>query len=315
MDFETIETAYHLLLDNVQALQSHLKTTSYEALIEQNVAYVTGVSDLSEVEVRNNSLKELHLSSNDWRRTFQFLLMKLAQTEKLQANHQFTPDSIGLLMTLVMDSLAPSPRLSVLEVGSGMGMLAQTILTSSQKTIDYFGIELDDLLIDLSASMADVSGLEMGLAQGDAVRPQLMQESQIIVGDLPIGYYPDDIIASRYQVYCDNEHTYAHHLLIEQSLKYLAPGGHAFFLAPSNLLTSPQSDLFKQWLVDKAGLSMVISLPPSLFGDSSLSKSLFGFCHKEDAPEDIFAYPLQDLQDAKSVANFLAAIASWQGDK
>ena len=36
-------------------------------------------------------------------------------------------------------------------------------------------MEVDDLLIDLAASMADVIGLQAGFVQGDAVRPQNAQ--------------------------------------------------------------------------------------------------------------------------------------------
>ena len=59
------------------------------------------------------------------------------------------------------------------------------------KKVDYLGIELDDLLIDLAASMAEVMDLQMGFVQGDAVRPQVLKESDIIVSDLPVGYYPE----------------------------------------------------------------------------------------------------------------------------
>ncbi len=64
-----------------------------------------------------------------------------------------------------------TPRVTVLEIGSGTGNLAQTILNASQKELDYLGIERDDLLIDLSASIADVMGAVISFAQGDAVRP------------------------------------------------------------------------------------------------------------------------------------------------
>ena len=74
---------------------------------------------------------------------------------------------------------------------------------------------------------------------------QVLKESDIIISDLPVGYYPDDSIASRYEVASSDEHTYAHHLLMEQSLKYLKPGGYAIFLAPNDLLTSAQAPLLK----------------------------------------------------------------------
>ena len=45
--------------------------------------------------------------------------MKAAQTEPLQANHHFTPDAIGFIITFLIDQLAKSDQLDVLEVGSG----------------------------------------------------------------------------------------------------------------------------------------------------------------------------------------------------
>ena len=97
-------------------------------------------------------LKELGLSKEEWRRAYQFLFMKATQTEPLQANHQFTPDAIGFIITFLIDQLAKSDQLDVLEVGSGTGNLAETIVNNSRLTIDYLGLEVDDLLIDLSAS-------------------------------------------------------------------------------------------------------------------------------------------------------------------
>ncbi len=106
------------------------------------------------------------------------------------------------------------------------------------------------------------------------MRPQILKESQVILGDLPIGYYPDDQIASRYQVASPNEHTYAHHLLMEQSLKYLEKDGFAILLAPNDLLTSPQSDLLKGWLQEQANIVAMIALPPNLFGKAAMAKSI-----------------------------------------
>ena len=252
MNFEKIEQAYTYLLENTQSIQNELSTNFYDALIEQNAMYLDGKTDLDIVKNNSKKLKELGLSKEEWRRAYQFLFMKAAQTEPLQANHQFTPDAIGFIITFLIDQLAKSDQLDVLEVGSGTGNLAETIVNNSRLKIDYLGLEVDDLLIDLSASIADVMGSSVVFAQGDAVRPQVLKESDLIISDLPIGYYPDDAIAQRYQVASSEGHTYAHHLMMEQALKYLKPQGVAIFLAPNNLLTSPQSDLLKD-LVERQG--------------------------------------------------------------
>ena len=311
MNFEKIEKAYGYLLENTQTIQNDLQTNFYDALVEQNAIYLDGQTELTLVKENNQRLKDLNLNKEEWRRSFQYLLMKAAQTEPLQANHQFTPDGIGFLLVFLVDQLASSDQVDVLEMGSGTGNLAQTLMNNCQRSLDYLGLEIDDLLIDLAASMAEVMKADVNFAQGDAIRPQVLKESDVIISDLPVGYYPDDAIASRYQVASPQGHTYAHHLLIEQSLKYLKPGGVAIFLAPNDLLTSEQSPLLKKWMQDHAQVLAMVTLPENLFRSANLAKTIFVFRKQEEAVVQPFVYPLTDLQDQEDVMKFRESFQNW----
>ena len=311
MNFEKIEKAYGYLLENTQIIQNDLQTNFYDALVEQNAIYLDGQTELTLVKENNQRLKDLNLNKEEWRRSFQYLLMKAAQTEPLQANHQFTPDGIGFLLVFLVDQLASSDQVDVLEMGSGTGNLAQTLMNNCQRSLDYLGLEIDDLLIDLAASMAEVMKADVNFAQGDAIRPQVLKESDVIISDLPVGYYPDDAIASRYQVASPQGHTYAHHLLIEQSLKYLKPGGVAIFLAPNDLLTSEQSPLLKKWMQDHAQVLAMVTLPENLFRSANLAKTIFVLRKQEEAVVQPFVYPLTDLQDQEDLMKFRESFQNW----
>lgn len=311
MNFEKIEKAYGYLLENTQIIQNDLQTNFYDALVEQNAIYLDGQTELTLVKENNQRLKDLNLNKEEWRRSFQYLLMKAGQTEPLQANHQFTPDGIGFLLVFLVDQLASSDKVDVLEIGSGTGNLAQTLMNNCQRSLDYLGLEIDDLLIDLAASMAEVMKAEVNFAQGDAVRPQVLKENDVIISDLPVGYYPDDAIASRYQVASPQGHTYAHHLLIEQSLKYLKPGGIAIFLAPNDLLTSEQSPLLKKWMQDHAQVLVMVTLPENLFRSANLAKTIFVLRKQEEAVVQPFVYPLTDLQNQEDVMKFRESFRNW----
>lgn len=311
MNFEKFEQAYALLLENVQEIQNELLTNFYDALVEQNGIYLDGNTEQATVKKNNETLKSLKLSKEEWRRAYQFLLMKAAQTEPLQANHQFTPDSIGFILTFLIDQLVKKGHIDILEIGSGMGNLAETILNNTQKNVDYLGLELDDLLIDISASIADVMDAKVSFVQGDAVRPQVLKESDVIISDLPVGFYPDDSIAARYEVASTQEHTYAHHLLMEQSLKYLKSGGYAIFLAPNDLLTSSQSDLLKTWLQKHAQIVAMIALPESLFGNAAYAKTIFVLKKQEEQAVQPFVYALSDLQDQNDLLEFSEKFQNW----
>ena len=311
MNFEKIEQAYALLLENVQEIQNELLTSFYDALVEQNGSYLDGNIELDSVRQNNEKLKALKLNKEEWRRAYQFLLMKAAQTEPLQANHQFTPDSIGFILTFLIDQLSKKEHIDILEIGSGMGNLAETILNNTQRNVDYLGLESDDLLIDISASIADVMDAKVSFVQGDAVRPQVLKESDVIISDLPVGFYPDDSIAARYEVASTEEHTYAHHLLMEQSLKYLKPDGYAIFLAPNDLLSSSQSDLLKKWLQKHAQIVAMIALPEALFGNAAYVKTIFVLKKQEEQAVQPFVYALSDLQDQNDLLEFSEKFQNW----
>ena len=314
MNFEKIETAYELILENIQLIENELKTHIYDALIEQNSFYLGAEGASEEVAANNEKLRQLALTKEEWRRAFQFIFIKAGQTEQLQANHQFTPDAIGFILLFLIENLTDSDKIDLLEIGSGTGNLAQTFLNNSSKELNYLGIEVDDLLIDLSASIAEVMDSDARFIQEDAVRPQILQESDVIISDLPVGFYPNDDIAKRYKVASSDEHTYAHHLLMEQSLKYLKKDGIAVFLAPVSLLTSKQSVLLKQWLKDYADIIAVITLPESIFGNAANAKSIFVLKKQAAQTPETFVYPLSDLQSRETLTDFIGKFQKWKVD-
>lgn len=314
MNFEKIETAYELILENIQLIENELKTHIYDALIEQNSFYLGAEGASEEVAANNEKLRQLALTKEEWRRAFQFIFIKAGQTEQLQANHQFTPDAIGFILLFLIENLTDSDKIDLLEIGSGTGNLAQTFLNNSSKELNYLGIEVDDLLIDLSASIAEVMDSDARFIQEDAVRPQILQESDVIISDLPVGFYPNDDIAKRYKVASSDEHTYAHHLLMEQSLKYLKKDGIAVFLAPVSLLTSKQSDLLKEWLKDYADIIAVITLPESIFGNAANAKSIFVLKKQAEQTPETFVYPLSDLQSRETLTDFIGKFQKWKVD-
>ena len=300
---EKIESAFGLLLANVQQLETHLATHFYDALIEQNVSYIgKAVSD--DLQHRNEQLRELQLTKLEWQKVYQFALVKGAKEMHLQANHQLTPDAIGYIINFMIETLTSATSLSILELGSGTGNLAETLLTGLQdKELTYTGFEVDDLMIDLSASIADVMQTSAQFLQIDAVRPQVIDPVDILLSDLPVGYYPDDEIAKRSAVGSQLEHTYAHHLLMVQGFKYLKTGGYAIFVAPSDLLSSPQADLLKKWLQDYARVAAVITLPEDIVTENN-SKAIF-VLQKSAQGKVPFIFPLTSLTNPKIVQTFM----------
>ena len=94
-----------------------------------------------------------------------------------------TPDAIGLIFNFIIEHLNKNSELRLIEFGSGMGNLAETLLVNLNKKVDYVGFEVDDLLLDLSASMAEIMGSQAEFMQIDAVQKRLMEPADVVVSD------------------------------------------------------------------------------------------------------------------------------------
>ena len=68
MNFEKIEQAYTLILENVQNIQNALATNFYDALIEQNGIYLDGDTDLQEVLDNDEKIRAPQVTKDEWRR-------------------------------------------------------------------------------------------------------------------------------------------------------------------------------------------------------------------------------------------------------
>ena len=101
---------------------------------------------------------------------------------------------------------------------------------------------------------------------------------------------------------------------MEQSLKYLKKDGIAIFLAPTNLLTSPQSDLLKKWLSGYADIIAGITLPEAAFGNKRNMKSIFVLKKQTENAPETFVYPLSDLQNSEVLKDFTENFQKWKSD-
>ncbi|MGF1982698.1 class I SAM-dependent methyltransferase [Lactococcus taiwanensis] len=308
MDMEKVAQGFEWIVANINTLSEKLDTDFYDAFVEQNGQFLdeenqkAPTEELTELSVNNQKLRQLQLNKQEWQKLFQFVLLKGSQVAPLQANHAMTPDAIGLIFNFIIEHLNKNSELRLIEFGSGTGNLAQTLLVNLQKKVEYVGFEVDDLLLDLSASMAEIMESSAEYMQIDAVQKRLMEPADVVVSDLPIGFYPDDSVAKNFEVASPQGHTFAHHLLIEQSFNYLKEGAFAIFLAPEDLLTSAQGPLLKNWISQHGSIMAVITLPSSLFNADA--KAIY-VLKKGPAAHATFAHPLSSLTDRESLAAFM----------
>lgn len=328
---EKIEETFYLHLEAIQLLQQAMASSFLDAYIE----HVENVNDQYQIRVIDQTpdeptieklapiyakLSQVEIEPEDKRKLSQLLLLKGTQTEPLQANHQLTPDGIGFLFVYLIEQLYPNKNkeLTVLDLTVGMGNLLATILTNlslAKYTVKGIGVDNDETLLAIAAANNQWLHTDLSLFHQDGLQDLLIEPANVAIGDLPIGYYPIDDKAKQFKVYAPHEHTYAHHLLMEQAMKYVHDGDFGIFLVPSNLLQSEQNEYLKVWLQEEVYLQGIIQLPDELFRNEHSRKSILLLQKRggnaQQASQVLLAR-LQTLKNPQKIAEFFKEFAEWQ---
>ena len=254
------------------------------------------------------------ISKEEIRRGIQLAILK-GMKQHAQPNHQMTPDSIGLLLGHFAAKLTESREaITILDPTVGTGNLLYTLMNGMHEKATAYAVEIDELLVRLAAVVAELLEQQVTFLVQDALRPLFIDPVDIVISDLPVGYYPDDENGLNYELMPAEGHAYAHHLFIEQSLQHAKEGGYALFVIPANLFESEQAPALHAFLKQKAIIRAVIQLPSSLFQSKVHEKSLLILQKPSEqiktTPEVLLA-KVPDMKNKQAMASFLQDVDEW----
>lgn len=135
-----------------------------------------------------------------------------------------------------------------------------------------------------------------------------------MVSDLPIGYYPNDVRATEYELKAENGHSYAHHLFIEQSVKHVKDGGYLFFIVPNNLFVSEEAPKLNDFLKKHTHIQGMVQLPLSMFKNEEAAKSILILQKKKEdieAPKKALLVQLPKLSDFEATRSVMQQMDDW----
>ncbi|MBC9704111.1 MAG: class I SAM-dependent methyltransferase [Enterococcus sp.] len=328
---EKMEQGFEQNLKAIQLLQNALGTSFVEAYVENaenlidnyQVRVVDGVPTeeiTKQISAIYEEFSQLSFEPEEWRRLSQLLLLKGAQTEHLQANHQLTPDSIGFLFVFLIEQLftKKTEPVRVLDIAAGMGNLLLTVLlnlTNAGYQTEGFGVEIDDTLLAVAASTSDLTQANVQYFHQDGLQDLLVDPVDVAISDLPIGYYPNDQKVKEFLTSAKVGHSYAHHLLLEQAMKYVKPDGFGLFLMPSNFLETEQSENVKKWFKEEGYLQGMIQLPDELFRNKQSQKSILILQKKgtkAKQAQEVLLVKLDSLKKPEKVTEFFKEFETWK---
>lgn len=248
------------------------------------------------------------------RKAIQLVILKGMQ-RTTQVQHMITPETVSLLMAYLAGKLtAGNKSLRIFDPASGTASLLTTVVSQLPQEKEVYASEIDPTLLQIALQNANLQKMNIEFFHQDSLRPFLLDPVDLIVADLPVGYYPDDVLASEYQLKADEGHSYAHHLFIEQSLHYTKEAGYLILLIPEFLFDSDQSDKLHRFLQGNAHIVGVLRLAESSFTSKKNVKSIL-ILQKQgqetSTPRQPLLVDLPSFNNTIAMEDILAQINAW----
>jgi site-specific DNA-methyltransferase (adenine-specific) len=188
-----------------------------------------------------------------------------------------TADSVSIFIGYLVSKLTSNKEnLTIIDPAIGTGNLLSAVLNQNpNKFKDIFGIENDESLIKLSLINANLQEHSIELIHQDALGKHFVPKCDLLICDIPVGYYSNLEQAKDYLLNTSDEMPFIHELYIEQSLNFVKEDGYLLLLIPNILFESPNSKILHNVISDSAYIHGLIHLPESLFINKSHQKSIF----------------------------------------
>ncbi|MBM7572861.1 class I SAM-dependent methyltransferase [Aquibacillus albus] len=265
------------------------------------------ISKVKEIDLKGYEKEEI-------RKAIQLAILKGMQGAT-QQQHLVTPDTVAMFIGYLVQKLTEKNEIiRLFDPACGSANLLTAVINQLHQKTQAYGSEVDPTLIQLALMNANLQETEVEFFHQDSLQPFLLEPVDCVISDLPVGYYPNDFQASKYELKSNEGHSYAHHLFIEQSLNYVKDGGFLIFVIPNNLFVSDQADKLQSYLHNHAHVIGLLQLPLSMFKSENNAKSIFILQKKGQtttAPKQALLAQLPSFKNVKAMNDILEKINLW----
>lgn len=334
MSVENINQLFGVLHDSTILIQEALEFSYLEALFEslQNLAD----GEVQQIDQRPNDeeaeqLREIYgkvnikeFEAEDIRKAIQFAFIEGEKADQLQANYHQTPEAIAILMAYFANKVvdhskkgeATAKEVTFFDSTMGTGNLYTIIynaLKDSGYSIQGFGYDNDDLMLSIADVATRLQDVPANLYLGDSLQNLIVPPSDLIVADLPLGYYPIDEVADTFSAAKnrpEGEHAFVHYLMVEQGLRYLKPNGWGIYIVPAGLIQDENVKTLIQAIGEHGYFQALLSLPSNLFNNEKARKAVLlvqKAGDKAKQSENVLIGEIPDLKSKEELPKFLNA--------
>lgn len=308
-----------LKVNNIDTLAENLTNISDGKVYVENS--VPDQETVAKLEAIYQELKQLNLTPLQLKQAITVAIIKAQKDDKAEVNKLMTPDAIGLIASLIayeVLNVQNKKTVNIVDPTVGTGNLLIEVIEQLNMTdkfhINAAALDNDDTLVALAKSFSEVMNLNLDAYHQDSVADWDITDIDMAVADLPVGYYPIDENAKNFQTSAESGHSYAHHLLIEQTMNNLNDGGLGIFIVPSQIFQTDQAKKLSEWMVSSVYLQAVLDLPANLFASKEAQKAVVVLQkHGNNAKqvENVLMGTIPDTNNPKLFEGFKDQLQDW----
>ncbi|HJF86806.1 MAG TPA: class I SAM-dependent methyltransferase [Companilactobacillus farciminis] len=308
-----------LKVSNIDTLAENLTNISDGKVYVENS--VPDQATVAKLEAIYQELKQLNLTPLQLKQAITVAIIKAQKDDKAEVNKLMTPDAIGLIASLIayeVLNVQNKKTVNIVDPTVGTGNLLIEVIEQLNMTdkfhINAAALDNDDTLVALAKSFSEVMNLNLDAYHQDSVAHWDITDIDMAVADLPVGYYPIDENAKNFQTSAESGHSYAHHLLIEQTMNNLNDGGLGIFIVPSQIFQTDQAEKLSEWMVSSVYLQAVLDLPANLFASKEAQKAVVVLQkHGNNAKqvENVLMGTIPDTNNPKLFEGFKDQLQDW----
>lgn len=316
-----VETLFKWFEQTTNTIQKHVNEPYLDslAIAMETLFYEKPSADLDDIlahklKANLKNIQSLTYSKEEIRKAVQLAILK-GMSETTQQQHLITPETVALLVGYISEKLmATQSKIRIFDPVVGTANLLTTVIGQLDQEVEAYASEVDPTLIQLALLNANLQKMNIELFHQDTMQPLLLDPVDLIVADLPVGYYPDDVQANEFELKAEEGHSYSHHLLLEQSMNYTKEGGYLILIVPEFLFDSDQSEQLLAYIQKNAHVVGILQLPESAFKSDKNKKSIL-VLQKQGNNTSVLKQPLfvqlPSFKNTLAMEDILGQMNAW----
>lgn len=244
------------------------------------------------------------------RKVYQFLLLK-ALKELNNPSYDITPEVITMYISHLIECIYGDKKVSITDLASGSGSLLINIAALVKGDKELTSVDVDSNYVRLQQNIFNLLETNVEIINQDALKPLNIKKQDIVISDVPFGYYADEENSLNYKLCSTDGYSLNALLFIEQAANYLDENGVGILVIPKKVLEL--EDNFKKYLEEDINLNAVITLPDEMFKNASQQKAIILITKKGQTrlPNQVFLAQIPSFQNKASYAKFIEEFNEW----